>query len=279
MKNDLSFCALEVKNNDYYRYICCLFTPEILRMRLFILYAFNNEIAKIKELTSEPMTALIRLTWWREAIDEIYSNKPPRKHEVVKSLHELVKTTDLPRAFLDQIIDARETELDLLTPLSVEDLKKYLEGTSVALLQASLHVIGVNTQPAHELANYIGISYGLVGVMRRAKWDAAKRHIILPKDMLEKQGVTEDDIAEGRNLDKTKIIVKQLCDKVEVNLRRTRALRKDLPKEALPIYLHSIIAECFLKRIIKNDYDLFHSDLERGKLGILLKLFFASFSL
>lgn len=276
MKNDLSFCASEVKNNDYYRYICCLFTPEILRVRLFTLYAFNNEIAKIKELVSEPMPGLIRLTWWREAIDEIYNNKPPRNHEVVKSLYELIKTTDLPRSFLEKIIDARETDLEFLPPNNLEDLKKYLDGTSVALLHASLHVIGVNKQPARDAANYIGIAYALIGIMRRAKWDAAKKHVMFPMDMLEKQGINMYDIAEGLNLDKTKVIVKQLCDKVEVNLRHAKALHKDLPKKALPIYLHSIIASCFLRRIIKNDYDLFNTDLERGRLGIIIKLFYAS---
>lgn len=269
MKNDLSFCALEVKNNDYYRYICCLFTPEILRKRLFTLYAFNNEIAKIKDIASDPMTGLIRITWWREAIDEIYTNKPPRKHEVVKALYELIKTTSLQRSLLNKIIDAHETDIEFCTPPNIENLENYLDGTSSELLHASLHIVGATS----EAASYIGKAYGLIGIMRRAKWDAAKRHIMFPQDMLEKQSITADDIVEGRYLDKTKDIVQQLCDKVEVNLKHARVLQKNLPAEAMPIYLHAVIAECFLKRIKKNKYDLFHSDLERNKIGILLKVF------
>ncbi len=272
-KNNLSFCALEVKNNDYYRYICCLFAPEYLRERLFTLYAFNHEIAKVKDIVSEPMIGMIRLAWWREALDEIYSGKQVRKHEVTRPLQELVNETGLPREFLEKIIDAREQELNLITPANIEALKQYIDATSTSLLLASLYIVGIKDKPATDIAYHIGTAYSLVGIMRAARWNAGKRYILFPKDMLDKNNITEDDIAEGRNLDKTKIIVQQLCDNVEINLRQAYILRKNLPAEALPVYLHTTLARFFLNNIIRNDYDLFYKDLEKGKLKILLKIF------
>jgi NADH dehydrogenase [ubiquinone] 1 alpha subcomplex assembly factor 6 len=272
----LSFPALEVKNNDYYRYICCLFTPQIFRERLFALYAFNNEIAKIKDVTSDPMTGLIRLTWWREALDEIYSGKNIRKHEIVKALAEVIKITELPRNFLDEIIEARETDLEPGSIQTMADFEKYMAGTSTSLLIASLHIVGVKSDKAKEAAGHIGTAYALIGIMRALKWNAAKRHIILPKDMLVKYGVTEDDISEGRHMEKTCEIIRELCDKISMHLKHACALKKHLPKTALPIYLHATIASCFLKNIKKHNYDLFHSDLERGKVGVLVRMFFTS---
>ncbi len=169
MKSGLSFCGLQVKNNDYYRYFCCLFAPEMLRTRLFALYAFNNEIAKIKEVTTQPMNAFIRFTWWREALDEIYNNKNIRNHEIVKALAQAIKETSLPFALLEKIIDAHETDIEFLQPLDMAQLIKYTDGTASALLHASLYLVGVADELTFKAANAIGTAYALTGIMRRAR--------------------------------------------------------------------------------------------------------------
>ena len=40
--------------------------------------------------------------------------------------------------------------------------------------------IEVDDEEVQKAAEHIGFAYALVGILRRAKWDAAKRHIIFP---------------------------------------------------------------------------------------------------
>ena len=51
----LSYCAEQVRVHDDDRFLCALFAPEPARKGLLALYAFNLEIARIREVVSEPM--------------------------------------------------------------------------------------------------------------------------------------------------------------------------------------------------------------------------------
>ena len=84
-----TYTAKQVKANDYDRFLVTLFAPATSREDLFALYAFNHEVAKIREAVSEPMLGEIRLQWWRESIDGIYQGNP-RNHEVVFPLYSAV---------------------------------------------------------------------------------------------------------------------------------------------------------------------------------------------
>ena len=58
-----------VRRHDRDRYQTALFAPADRREALFALYAFNYEIARVRESVTQPMLGQIRLQWWREVID------------------------------------------------------------------------------------------------------------------------------------------------------------------------------------------------------------------
>ena len=68
MQADFDHCAALVREADRDRYLATLFAPAEHRDALFALYAFNVEIARVRELAREPMPGEIRLQWWREVL-------------------------------------------------------------------------------------------------------------------------------------------------------------------------------------------------------------------
>ena len=98
---ELSYCASEVRRHDADRFLTTLFAPKGHREDLFALYAFNLEISKTREVVSETMLGAIRLQWWREAIEAIYTNAELRKHAVVEALAETVTRRGLTREHFD----------------------------------------------------------------------------------------------------------------------------------------------------------------------------------
>ena len=68
MQTNFEHCAALVREADRDRYLATLFAPAEQRDALFALYAFNVEIARVRELAREPMPGEIRLQWWREAL-------------------------------------------------------------------------------------------------------------------------------------------------------------------------------------------------------------------
>ncbi len=274
-----SFCALEVKKSDYYRYLCCLFIPESLRWRAFAIYAFNSEIAKIKDVVSEPMMGHIRLQWWRDAIDEIYSGNSPKKHKhnISEELYKVISEVKVPKHFFETLIDAREADIDFTGYETIENIEEYLSSTSSTLLKMLIVSMGFALdENIEKMANNVGIAYALTGILRALKHDAHHRRIMLPKNLLDKNGINSDEIIEGKKLEKVIPIIEEMCGRVELNLAEAKSLMPKIPKQISFIFLPLAIVYPFLKRIKKTNYDIFGNDIEIGKLTMQLTIFKAA---
>ena len=82
------------------------------RADVIALYAFDHELARVARVTSQPLVGEMRLTWWSEAIAEIFDGRPARKHPVLVALADAIARHGLPRQPFNAIIDARLPEVD-----------------------------------------------------------------------------------------------------------------------------------------------------------------------
>jgi phytoene synthase len=85
---------------------------EALRADLIALYAFDQELARAPRAASNTLLGEIRLTWWREVLDEAFEGRPVRHHPTAQALAATIRRRDLPREPLEAMIDARYRELD-----------------------------------------------------------------------------------------------------------------------------------------------------------------------
>ena len=106
-----SFCANSVRRNDPDRFILTMLAPSAMRESLFALYAFNVEIARTRELVSEPPLGEIRLQWWRDDVEAFYANAVLR-HGISSLLCDTITAHALTRSNFDRLIDARSADLD-----------------------------------------------------------------------------------------------------------------------------------------------------------------------
>ncbi len=123
------YCLDEVRRLDHDRYLTTLFLPAETRADALALYAFNLEIARTREIVSEPLLGQIRLQWWRETIDGIYGGTP-RDHPVIEALVTACHRNRLDRQALEVLIDARESDLDDSPPSDLDALISYARATS-----------------------------------------------------------------------------------------------------------------------------------------------------
>src|SRR5438132_13605842 len=93
----LSPVAALVQRLDRDRFQTVLFTPAARREALFALYAFNYEIASVRERVTVPTLGRIRLEWWRETIAAAYEGGPIRDHFVVQALTATIRMHPLAR--------------------------------------------------------------------------------------------------------------------------------------------------------------------------------------
>ena len=67
-KTPTAHCEAVVRAADKDRFLAALFAPAERRRHLYALYAFNGEIARVRELAREALPGEIRLQWWRDVL-------------------------------------------------------------------------------------------------------------------------------------------------------------------------------------------------------------------
>ncbi|WP_249296686.1 squalene/phytoene synthase family protein [Acidiphilium multivorum] len=99
--------AAQVRRADPDRFLGAIFAPPQSRRWLFVLYAFNHELARAREVASQPPLALIRLQWWREVVEGA-----DRAHPLAVELRAGLAQGIFSDAALTALIDAREAEAE-----------------------------------------------------------------------------------------------------------------------------------------------------------------------
>jgi phytoene synthase len=103
-----------VRRVDTGRWLASRFIIDVVaRSDVVAILAFDHELSRAGVVASNSLIAEIRLTWWREALDEIFDGRPVRRHPVTEALDGVVKRRGLDQCSLESLIDARIAILDL----------------------------------------------------------------------------------------------------------------------------------------------------------------------
>ena len=269
------YCADQVRRYDHDRYLCALFAPEPSRPHLFALYAFNIEVAKVREVIREPMMGQIRLQWWREAIERALTGDP-RHHPVALALAEAIRVRSLPHASFERLLDAREFDLSEGPPEDLAALEAYAEATSSTLVQLSLAVLGEWGEKVQEAGRHAGIAWALTGLLRAVPFHAAQRRLYLPNDLLRRQGVRSDRLFEGRPEEGLTNVARIVAERAREHLAQARALRRHVPRGAVPALLPARLADLHLGRLERRGFALFDPALQRPAADRALRLAWAA---
>jgi phytoene synthase len=141
-----------VRRTDPDRWLSSRFIGDLAaRADVIALYAFDHELARAPKVTSNALLGEIRLTWWREALDEIFAGKPVRRHPTAEALAGAVVRRSLARERLETMIDARYRELDP-EPMSEADALDWARDTGGAAAQLAAQVLDPATDSKMAIA-------------------------------------------------------------------------------------------------------------------------------
>ena len=175
--------AALVRRHDPDRFLTALFAPPDRRDALLILYAFNHELARAREVASEPPLALIRLQWWREVVEG-----EAKRHEVATPLSAAIAAGRLDPALLLPLIEARETGVDSAFG-TLADWRAWLLAGAGGLAVAAAAALGA---PDPGAVRPFGAAYGAAGLARSAGLLAARGLCLLPRDLLNRHGLSPE---------------------------------------------------------------------------------------
>lgn len=250
----LSRCGEIVREKDPDRFLTALTADAADREALFALYAFNHEIAKIQDAVSEPMLGNIRLQWWREAIDECYAGTP-RRHEVVRPLAEAIASRAPSRRLFESLIDVRTRDLDDTAPKSMAAFQEYAEQSGGVLCELAWEMLGGTDDRERSTARLVGTAWALTGLVRALPFQAQKRRSMLPGDLLDRHGVSRQDIHELRQPEALFPAVQEVCGLAGDKLSEARAGRSGIGRRQLPALHIASLTQSYLKQLRKMAYN------------------------
>jgi len=265
----LRHCALEVRRYDYDRYLCAMFAKANTRSRLFALYAFNLELARIAESVSEPALGDIRLQWWRDTLDGVY-RETPLDHPVAVALSQTGAARSMSRDKIESLIDARTRDLDNVPPADRGELIAYAEGTSSTLLSLALDIIDIAEANTRAAARPLGRAWALTGIIRATGYLAARRRCLLPVDLMGRFGLTEEMVLRGTHDDELQSTIAEIAVWAEQDL--TLARQERTPRSALPVMLTATLTRSYLRRLRRAAFDPYHARLATSPLARQVKL-------
>lgn len=229
--------AALVRRYDPDRFLTALFAPPEKRWALFALYAFNHELARAREVVSEPMLATIRLQWWREVIEG-----ERREHEVAAPLGAAIDANLLDAQDLATIIDAREIEAEPMIP-TLEAWLAYLRGGAGGVSVAAGRLLNA---PDPEALRPAGAAFGAAGVLRSVSYLARRGRCLLPADVLSSHGLSVEELIAAPSSDAAIAAQRTLARE---GLALAQASPPHLPREARAAALPLVLARRDLRRI------------------------------
>jgi phytoene synthase len=227
-----------VRRHDPDRFLTALFAPADRRVTLLALYAFNHELARAREVTSEPVLALIRLQWWREVVEGAR-----RPHEVATPLGAALDAGALHVPDLLAMVTAREAEAGPSIP-SRAAWEATVRGTAGALAVAAGRALGAEASLLPRLSD-LGAAYGVAGQLRSLRALARQGRCLLPEDILAAHGLSVHDVITRPEAPALRPALTELESWGFALLRRSAGR---LPRSVLAAGLPAVLARRDLRR-------------------------------
>lgn len=183
MDADSLYCRSLVASHDYDRFVLAAAAPAAVRPALLALYAFNYEISKALAVTTDPRAALLRLAWWREAIE-----KDSGDTEILRE----IKTHRLDKTILENLIDARWQEAEKPTFASLDDTAAYATSCNAPLVSCSAMLAGETLSDNDTKA--IACAYGMCGQIRSIVSMATQNRCFIPASLMYEIGIMPEQI-------------------------------------------------------------------------------------
>ena len=162
------------------------------------LYAFCREVDDAADDDSVPLAKRAAiLQQWRDDIRRACEWGEPQ-FEVCRELRPFIRQFALPFNLFDELLIGMESDLEKIRYRNFDELKLYCHRAASVVGLLSIRVFGCDGDVAERYAENLGQALQLTNILRDVTEDAKRGRIYLPQSMLEKHGVAEEDILNGR---------------------------------------------------------------------------------
>lgn len=267
-----SICARHVRALDQDRYLATLFAPKAWQPPLFALYAFNAEIARTRDIVSEPMPGEFRHQWWREALS-CKCREASSENPIAAALNDTMTRYHLPPEPLLALIEARSFDLyDDPMPTWL-DLEGYCGETSSALIRLACLILADGEEPGSaELCGYGGVAYALAGLLRAFPIHARRQQCYLPHETLIACGLSLEELSARKDSECLRAVLAEMRQRAQSHLDTLRGRIPELDPRIRAAFFPVCLVQGYLDQMEKPGYRPFETRVDASPLAKLWRL-------
>jgi len=241
---------------DKDRFLTSLFAPAEHRDALFALYAFNVEVARVREVVREPVAGEIRLQWWSDVFDGARRGEVAA-HPVAAALLASMARYRLPPDRFKALIEARRFDLYDEPMATLADLEAYADGASASLVALAAQILAAGSEPdIVALSHHAGLAHALAGLLAAFPIHAARGQLFIPLEILARHGADRLDVS-GPATPQLRAALAELRLCARHHLGAARQLLATAAPTLVPALLPVALAGPTLARMERRGYDPF----------------------
>lgn len=241
--DSFAFAADALRTSDRDRYLATLVLPAEFRPAISALYAFNADVAAIRERVTGPQPGEIRVQWWNDALTG-NGHGAVRQNPLADALLQAIERYALPVGTFQRLIGARRFDLYDDPMPDLESFEGYAGETASTLLQLSAMILngGQPVEPG-DAAGHLGVAQAMIGHLRAFGYISAQGRIMLPWSILEANGVREGEIFVGQESEGLHAALSQIAELAQGHIDRARSAIAALPPNLRPAFAAIAILE------------------------------------
>lgn len=230
------FATESLRTADRDRFLATLVLPAHARPAITALYAFNADVAAVRERVSGPQPGEIRLQWWNDALTG-QGHGAVRQNPLADALLDTIERYGLPVGTFQRLIGARRFDLYDDPMPDLESFEGYAGETASTLFQLSAMVLngGQPVEPG-DAAGHLGVAQAMIGHLRAFGHVSAQGRIMLPWSILEANGVREAEVFAGQDSEGLHAAMGQIAELAQVHLDKARTAIAALPSPLRPAF-------------------------------------------
>ncbi len=207
-------------------------------------------------------TAKAQLREWSTEIARIFAdpyveNVAPQT-DLGKALSKSLKSFDYPREAFDEIIAGVQMDLHTDRYEDLDALRLYCYRVASCVGFLCLPIFGDTSKEAHEYAEHLGLALQYTNILRDIAEDAERGRVYIPQSLLQRHGLTDEDLIKGRYDGRFVAMAKDFGDAAEREYRRAwEALRSANARALLPAEIMGRTYYKILAEIRDRNYNVF----------------------
>jgi 15-cis-phytoene synthase len=254
MQDAFAHCEGLLRAADKDRFLATLFAPAEHRDALFALYAFNVEIARVREVVREPVAGEIRLQWWHDVLGG-GGRGEVAAHPVAAALLASIARYRLPPGRLKALIEARRFDLYDEPMATLADLEVYADGASASLIALAAQILAAGGEIG-ALSHHAGLAHAVAGLLAAFPIHAARGQLFIPLEVLARHGADRQDAKGPPATPQLLAALAELRMRARGHLGAAQQLLATAPA-VVPALLPVALAAPTLARMERRGYDPF----------------------